>query len=80
MDRLCEFFRSIEASDCRCILYKYTSPAPEIEEESGLVKILHKSEDSFETEYQCVCTACNSIYRVSIEEVRFGHQTRWMKI
>ncbi|WP_341304267.1 hypothetical protein [Pseudomonas sp. TMP25] len=79
MDRLCKFLRSIEASGCRCILYKYSSPAPETEEESGSVKILHKSEDSFVTEYQCVCTACNSVYQVTIEEVRFGHQTRWIK-
>ena len=79
MDRLCEFLRTIEASTCRCVTYKYTSPDPKVEEKLGFVKITHESEDPFQPDYECLCTACNSVYKVAVREVRFGHQIFWKK-
>lgn len=81
MDHLCNFLKEVSANTCGCCALPYNDFSPEFEEKSGRIRILQFSSDEnhFEEEWECICINCNSTYIVTRSEVRFGHQTLWLK-
>ncbi|MGP4734616.1 MULTISPECIES: hypothetical protein [unclassified Psychrobacter] len=81
MDKLNTFLNDIAEGVCRCSKYRYVKPTPEGQESLGLIEILQKVQHvSYpETDYECRCTLCQTVYVCHAHEVRFGIGHYWLK-